>query len=80
MKYSSSSQNAWELQEKYYSSKSALIKETNTNNEDVLNKFLKFMEEADMGMTVFETDATFETFTKVFLTMSGTVRRSKPCK
>ena len=36
MKYSSSSQNAWELQEKYYSSKSALIKETNTNNEDVL--------------------------------------------
>ena len=38
------------------------------------------MEEADMGMTVFETDATFETFTKVSLTMSGTVRRSKPCK
>lgn len=50
---------------KYFDVKSGVINESETINERALGYFLNFMKEADMGITLFEADAAFESFTKV---------------
>ena len=41
------------------------IKETDTNNENVLKEFLNFMEEADLGIALLESTDNFESFKTV---------------
>lgn len=55
------------------------IKESDNNNENVLKEFLNFMDEANMGISLFETDATFQNFAKVSLKGNGTIKRDN-CK
>ena len=66
---------------KYYSpeNKNRLIKETDTDTENVLKQFLNFLKEADAGVALFETDATFSTFTRLELTNPTTINRSNIC-
>lgn len=76
-KWINSQQNAWNIQKKYFNDdKSPLITETDTNNNNVLNKFLDFMIEANLGVTLFETDANFDSFTKVEKDQNGTIIRT----
>ncbi|QYJ67369.1 hypothetical protein [Flavobacterium litorale] len=75
-KYRNSSENAYKLRKKYFDSEQRLIKETVTNNTAVLIQFLTFLKEAKMGVTLFETDATFQNFTQVSLKSNGTIRRT----
>jgi hypothetical protein len=66
---------------KYYDpkNKNRLIKETDTDTENVLKQFLNFLKEADAGVALFETDATFSTFTRLELTNPTTINRSNIC-
>ena len=52
---------------KYYDPDNSIrkIKETDTNNENVLKEFLNFMEEADLGITLLESTDNFESFKTV---------------
>lgn len=43
------------LLKKYFDDKNGLIQSNNPNNEDVLGLFLDFLNEADIGITLFET-------------------------
>ncbi|PJX28593.1 hypothetical protein CAP47_00005 [Psychroflexus sp. S27] len=61
------------------------IKGTNPNdseiiekNENDLKEFLNFMDEANAGFNLFETDNTFNTFTKLKL-KNGETERETPC-
>lgn len=53
--------------DKYYDPDNSIrkIKETDTNNENVLKEFLNFMEEADLGITLLESTDNFESFKTV---------------
>jgi hypothetical protein len=54
------------LRKKYYDdTTNPLISDNNPSRELMLFQFLKFMEEADMGTTIFKTDENFNNFTKV---------------
>ena len=53
------------LEAKYFSGKDPLIKETDTENDNVLEMFLDFIKEADLGVSIFKTDSDLESFTKV---------------
>lgn len=53
-----------------------MITETDTDNTNVLDKFLDFMKEADLGITLFETNTNFDSFTKVEKDQTGTVKRT----
>jgi hypothetical protein len=54
------------LRKKYYSHQtSPLISSFNVNSQQMLTQFLKFMGEADMGATLFTTDANFSDFKRV---------------
>jgi hypothetical protein len=66
---------------KYYDpkNKNRLIKETDTDTENVLKQFLNFLKEADAGVALFETDATFSSFTRLELTNPTTINRSNLC-
>lgn len=66
------------LRTKYYEHPtSPKISKNNVNKEQMLTEFLNFMEEADMGTTLFETDENFETFTRVKKSILGVKRL--PC-
>ena len=43
----------------------APIKKENTNNQEVLEAFLQFMDEADMGVNLFSIDETFTNYTRL---------------
>lgn len=70
--------------EKYYDHKTnALIKENaqgEANNEQQLRYFMQFLEEADAGITVFETDENFNTFTELNLDGYDVQRADEPCQ
>ncbi|MEH6537449.1 MAG: hypothetical protein V7719_13710 [Psychroserpens sp.] len=51
-----------------------------TPNEDAVREFLNFMNAADAGFTLFETDESFNTYTKVDLNNNGVVVRLPPCQ
>ncbi|NDI97514.1 hypothetical protein GWA97_00300 [Flavobacterium sp. LaA7.5] len=68
-----------DLKRKYYSGETRLISENNSNNTAVLQQFLAFLKEADMGVNLFETDATFQNFEEVTLKADGSIKRSA-CK
>ncbi len=70
------------LYEKYFDDQNpnALIKTTDTNNENVMKQFLKFLNEADAGVNIFESDPTFTNFTKLKLKNNGTIDRSQVCQ
>ncbi len=72
-----------EVREKFYegiilTSTPPLITNTNTDSEQVLELFLDFINEADMGVTLFEADAAFDNFTRVRKKNNGSIER-KPC-
>ena len=77
MKWFNSQKNASKLREKYFNNKdNPLIKETDTDNNNVLDKFLDFINEANLGVTLFETDTNFDSFTKVEKEPDGTIKRT----
>jgi hypothetical protein len=69
---------------KYYDDETnPLIKENAqgaANNEQQLKYFMQFLEEADAGITVFETDENFNTFTELNLNGSNVQRDDEPCQ
>lgn len=68
---------ASKIQNKYFQdATNALITETDTNNSNVLDKFLDFMIEADLGVTLFETNANFDSFAKVEKDETGAIKRT----
>ncbi len=77
--YRNKSENMKNLADKYYNSETRLISENNSNNAAVLQQFLAFLKEADMGVNLFETDATFQNFQEVSLKADGSIKRSA-CK
>jgi hypothetical protein len=66
-KYYASRNEIESLFDKYYNrdKPARKIKETDTNNENVLKEFLNFMEEADLGITLLESTDNFESFKTV---------------
>lgn len=57
-------QNVLTLRKEYYTRElNAKIKNTDTDNINVLEQFLQFIEDGNIGLTVFESDDNFETFT-----------------
>lgn len=66
------------LVKEYFDQESGKIKKNDANNTNVLILFLNFMNQADMGITLFEADPTFEKFTKVSRVPNGPVKR-EPC-
>jgi hypothetical protein len=86
--------NAFTIRERYYNSydsfqplfdeyfdpknNNAKIKITDTDKENVLKEFLNFMDEADAGFTLFETDINASTFKKLKL-KNGEPERQTPC-
>ncbi|WP_179317968.1 hypothetical protein [Winogradskyella undariae] len=67
------------IQDKYYKLDDALIQQTDTNNEDVLGYFLNFLAEADLGVTLFESNANFDNFNKISL-KDNKPHRESSCK
>jgi hypothetical protein len=64
--YLNSYNKASPIEKKYYRDPTTpRISQTNTDNEAVLKEFLEFLNEADMGVTLYETDATFNNFMRV---------------
>ena len=79
MKWLNSQTKARGIEDKYFNDPQCpLIKQTDTDNNNVLNNFLDFMKEADLGVTLFETNANFDTFTKVEQQQNGAISRT-PC-
>lgn len=66
-KYYASRDEIKSLFDKYYNPDNPIskIKETDTDNENVLKEFLNFMEEADLGITLLESTDNFESFKTV---------------
>lgn len=50
----------------------------NTDNANVLSKFLDFTKEANLGVTIFETNANLDSFTKLEKQSNGVISRI-PC-
>jgi hypothetical protein len=73
-KWISSQQNGFNIQKKYYNDRTdPLIKQTDTDNANVLSKFLNFRKEADLGVTIFETNANLDSLTKVEKQSNGVI-------
>lgn len=61
------------IKDKYYNNETnPLISQTDTKNANVLEKFLDMLNESDMGLALFETNANFTTFTRVTKSTSST--------
>ncbi len=68
------------LKNLYFEDKNALIKKTNTDNNIVLAAFLQFMDEANMGATMYKTDENFNDFTRVTYNANAINNiKEKPC-
>jgi hypothetical protein len=79
-KYGQAVKNEEEISKKYFRIDTGLIKKQNTDNEYVLGKFLDYLNEADMGVMLFETDATFQTFTRVSKRSASKPIQRTPCQ
>ncbi|MBT8244412.1 hypothetical protein [Winogradskyella sp.] len=69
------------LEKEFYNDTNAVIKKTNTDNDQVLEAFLQFMDEADMGATLLKTDENFNDFSRVRYkpNLGGNNIEEKPC-
>ena len=68
---------AIEIEQKYFLDReNPLITETDTDNNNVLEKFLDFMKEANLGVTLFESNANFTNFTKLEKDLNGQIKRT----
>lgn len=69
------------LLDKYYDNDNppAPIKVENTDNNKVLLEFLKFMNEADLGISLFSVDANFENFEELSLNSASTIIEKQNC-
>lgn len=65
MKYSTANEKEEMLKKKYFDNKVGLIRKENINKELMLGTFINFMKEADMGIMLYETDATFQFFDQI---------------
>lgn len=70
-KYSASEAKGYELNRKYYHVDNNRIMPDESDNEKTLMEFLKFMNEANLGVSLFETDASFQSFTELSLSFFG---------
>ncbi len=61
-----------EISKEYYTKKDSVIKVTNTDNDQVLIAFLQMIKEFDLGITLFQVSADFETYTQVSLDTDNT--------
>ncbi|MGX1022970.1 hypothetical protein [Psychroflexus sp. MBR-150] len=64
-KYRESAKNYFDLTKIYFTGDDPLIKSSETNSELILQRFSLFMSRGDLGITLFETNENFDTFTKV---------------
>lgn len=78
--YLESFNSAKEIEDTFYRSKDALIDQTDTDNESVLSKFLDFIKLSDLGITLFESDATFQNFTVVYKDANSSEIKRQQCK
>jgi len=69
------------LNDEYFNLKepTTKIKASDPDNENVLREFLNFMEEVDIGATLFETTEDFDEFKPLEL-KSDKPHRKDPCK
>ena len=79
-RYYSSYNKLKPLKNKFYNPKnpSRKIKETDTDTENVLKQFIKFLDQADAGVKVFETDENYTNFSEIKRNFFGALVR-KPC-
>jgi hypothetical protein len=80
-RYYSSGDKFRKVYDKYYNivkNPNCKIKNTDTDNENVLKEFLNFMKEGDIGITLLESTDNFETFKIVTQNQDGTPKR-QPC-
>ena len=54
----------------------SIISETNTDNEEVLEAFMEFISEADLGVRLFETDENFQSFSLLELENEEVIRKT----
>ena len=55
------------------------IKESDTDNENVLKQFLTFLKRGDAGISIFETNANYDSFQPVRLnTLGADIDRTQP--
>ena len=72
--------NRVKVMDKYYFDKTKpLIKENSTNNVKDEKSFLKMLDENNMGLTLFEINSTFTTFSKVKLNKTTNTITPTPC-
>jgi hypothetical protein len=74
-------QNLHKINKKYYQGdgiNDPLIQKTDTDNTRVLGYFLDFINEADIGITLFETNASFNSFIKLDKQPNGPIVKT-PC-
>ena len=66
------------LQDKYYNvnNPNRLLIETNTDNEKVLKNFLKFLNDADAGVNIYESDSNFSSFKRLVLNGENVERKT----
>ena len=65
-KYKNSFSKYIDITPKYFTSvNNPLISSNDSDSQNVLSKFLQFMQESSTGITLFETNEDFDTFTKV---------------
>jgi len=50
---------------KYFTGNNPLISSNDSDSQNVLSKFIQFMQESNTGITLFETNENFDSFTKV---------------
>lgn len=82
-KYSTSRERLKPLEWEYYDSKNSQrrIKETDTDNDNVLKQFLTFLKNGDAGISLFEANEAYDSFLPVELNLiNGEVKRTTlPC-
>ncbi|KAF2519709.1 hypothetical protein E0W68_00285 [Flavobacterium salilacus subsp. salilacus] len=73
-----SAKNATSISKKYFENTTgnAIISESDTNNMNVLRGFLEFLNEANMGVSLFKTQANFQNFEQVSLKRDGSIQFS----
>jgi hypothetical protein len=78
--YRHSLKRADSLMTKYYNSKTGLIRTTNNNNTFDLFHFMNLLKEADLGVSMFETDANFQSLNQIGKLDSYAPVKRLPCQ
>lgn len=75
--YADSFTNMDKLRKKYYAIDRGFIRKANPNNPLILSYFLDMINETNMGISIFETDANFQNFSKVTKNSKGMVDKKQ---